>query len=340
MRRFAAVLPALGLVVLASRAEAGPGPGVRTSTGTPANHAATPAAPPPNAVLPMGRSVGTPTEGHLQGGAHLDTTPQIRIVTGYQPGDVRWGLGSLVGMLDRASRRVRHQFPDAVMSVGHLSKQGGGELDRHASHESGRDADVAFYVKNQQGHPVYADQFVKFVANGTAPTWPGAVFDDAKNWALVAAFLDDPVAHVSHIFVAAHLRARLLAYAARVGAPLALQSRAAVTMVQPHGSLPHDDHFHVRISCPAGMTGCIENPALRHVARRAPASRAPAAHPTVAPSTRAPAPAPRTPPPRTAAVPPPAAPRDTIETKEPTEDDVSAIPASTVAPRDDDDDGG
>lgn len=267
---FAAVL---ALLTGTSAASAGPGPGVRTSSGA---HPAAAAAPPP--PMPMGRSVGTPTEGHLIGGAHLATSPQLRIVPAYDNGDVRYGLGSLVGMLDRASRRVRRQFSDAVMSVGHLSKQGGGELDRHASHESGRDADVAFYVKNQAGSPVYADHFVKFAANGTAPTWPGAVFDDARNWALVAALLDDPVAHVSHIFVASHLRARLLAYAARVGAPLALQSRAAVTMVQPHGALPHDDHFHVRISCPAGMTGCVENPAIRRVARARPAARAPAPH--------------------------------------------------------------
>src|SRR5258706_5516159 len=31
-------------------------------------------------------------------------------------------------------------------------------------------------------------------------------------------------------------------------------------MAQPRGSLPHDDHFHIRISCPAAMEGCIELP--------------------------------------------------------------------------------
>jgi penicillin-insensitive murein endopeptidase len=36
--------------------------------------------------------------------------------------------------------------------------------------------------------------------------------------------------------------------------------RAAEIMQQPRGALPHDDHFHVRIACPAHMSGCIENP--------------------------------------------------------------------------------
>lgn len=218
-------------------------------------------------IIPMGRSVGSPTEGHLVGGAHLADAPYLRIVPSYAAGDVRWGLGSLVGMLDRAARSVRRQYPDAVMSVGHLSKQSGGELDRHASHESGRDADVQFYVKNDRGQPVYADHFAAFKGDGTAASWPGAHFDDARNWALVAALLNDPVAHVSHIFVATPIRARLLAYAARMGVAESLRDRAALTMVQPHGSLPHDDHFHVRISCPSGMTGCVEFPTISRVAR-------------------------------------------------------------------------
>jgi len=273
----------LVLTTASTTALAGPGPA------RPA-HPVTNVATPP-AVLPMGRSVGSPTSGHLVGAARLADAPYLRIVPTYVPGDVRWGLGALVGMIDRAARRVRHQYPDAVLSVGHLSRQSGGNLDRHASHESGRDADVAFFTKNGQGQLVFADHFVPFRADGTAPTWPGAVFDDAKNWALVAALLDDPATHVSHIFVAAPLRARLLAYADRLGAPAALRVRAAMTMVQPHGSLPHDDHFHVRISCPAGMTGCIENPVVARFARRPHAARAPASR-TAAPAAHATAPPP------------------------------------------------
>jgi penicillin-insensitive murein endopeptidase len=166
-------------------------------------------------------------------------------------------------MIDHAARAVRKQFPDAVLSVGHLSRPGGGEIDRHASHESGRDADIGFYVKNQHGKTIYADHFVAFKADGAAPTWPGAQFDDAKNWALIAAIAGDARARVSHIFVASPLRTRLLQYAEKIGAPSAIRARAAELMAQPKGSLPHDDHFHVRIACPPGMDKCIEQPLAR-----------------------------------------------------------------------------
>jgi len=233
------------------------------------------------------KSIGSPTHGQLVGGVHLPDAPYLRVVPAYSGGDVRWGLDALVGMIDRSAKSVRKHYPDAILSVGHLSRRGGGEIDHHASHESGRDVDIAFYVKDTKGKQLLPSRFVAFTGDGKAPTMPGAHFDDARNWQLVVSLLSDPVARVSHVFVAAPLRARLLGYAERIGAPQNLRVRAAEVLMQPHGSLPHDDHFHVRIACPHGMQGCVEQPEAHtshHVATRgAPPARAhahapPAAH--------------------------------------------------------------
>jgi penicillin-insensitive murein endopeptidase len=115
---------------------------------------------------------------------------------------------------------------------------------------------------SQTGRPLYSDHFVPFKGDGTAPSWPGAYFDDARNWALVDALVTDPHARITYLFVATPIRARLLAYAERLGVPLAVRSHAAELLMQPHGSLPHDDHFHVRIGCPEGQQGCIELPTM------------------------------------------------------------------------------
>jgi penicillin-insensitive murein endopeptidase len=215
------------------------------------------------AALRFGRSIGSPTEGHLLGGAHLTETDYLRVMPADTAGDVRWGLEPLVSMVDRAARTVRREFPQAIGSVGHLSREGGGDIDRHRSHESGRDADVGFYIRSATGRQLLPSHFVSFRGDGTASSWPGAYFDDAKNWALVRSLITDPQAHVTHLFIAAPLRGRLLAYAERTGAPSMLRVRAAELMQQPRGVLPHDDHFHVRIGCPAHMSGCVENPAAR-----------------------------------------------------------------------------
>jgi penicillin-insensitive murein endopeptidase len=236
----------------------------RVAAVTPApgfDHAAARAADVPSGHF--GRSIGSPTAGRLIGGAHLVESEYLRIEPNDTAGDVRWGLEPLVSMLDRAGRSMRRQFPGAVLSVGHLSRAGGGDVDRHRSHESGRDADVGFFVRSATGHQLLSPHFVAFRGDGEAPSWPGAYFDDAKNWALVAAMVADAEAHVTHLFVAAPLRARLLAYAERAGAAQETRMRAAELMQQPRGVLPHDDHFHVRIACPAHMTGCVENPTTR-----------------------------------------------------------------------------
>jgi penicillin-insensitive murein endopeptidase len=133
---------------------------------------------------------------------------------------------------------------------------------------------------------------VPFVADGTAPSWPGARFDDARNWSLVAAIVGDGHAKVTHIFVATPIRERLLAYAAKIGASPAIRSKAAEVLAQPRGSLPHDDHFHVRIGCPSGMDKCIELPLAKHHGHGgALASHGHPAHPS-SHAAAAPAPAP------------------------------------------------
>jgi penicillin-insensitive murein endopeptidase len=90
-------------------------------------------------------------------------------------------------------------------------------------------------------------------------TIPGARFDVAKNWLLLQNLLLDRHARVSHVFVAEPIKHALLAHARTRGVAHALYVRAALVMMQPTGGLPHDDHFHVRISCPASMRKtCVE----------------------------------------------------------------------------------
>jgi penicillin-insensitive murein endopeptidase len=206
------------------------------------------------------KSIGAPNRGKLEGGAHLEPGPHLRVVGTYALGDARWGVRELVDAIDRAAREVRKRYPDAVLGVGHLSHKDGGEIDRHHSHESGRDADLAFYLGDPTGKPVAKDRFLTVLPNGVAAADGHLRFDEGRNWALVSALVSDPKARVTHIFVVNHLRTRLLAYAARVNAPPALRARIAEVMMQPHHALPHDDHFHVRVACPQGSPDCIEWP--------------------------------------------------------------------------------
>jgi hypothetical protein len=118
---------------------------------------------------------------------------------------------------------------------------------------------------------------------------------------------------------------------------------AAEVLQQPRVALPHDDHFHVRIGCPSGMSGCVENPVARG---RRPASsetrlRAHTGEAADLPSVHGRRPGASralvTPPPSRAHPPPSeteAAPPDELQTGEPSRE-PDAPPASVPAALDD-----
>jgi penicillin-insensitive murein endopeptidase len=202
--------------------------------------------------------VGSPTSGQLFNGERLEDSPALRVCPAFARGDVRWGVDSFVRALSRAARVVRSKHEGSVLNVGHLSRLGGGDVERHVSHESGRDADVGFYVRGPSGRSVLLDRFVAFGPDGKARDGSGHSFDDARNWLFVRTLLEDPTIRVTNIFVAKALRARLLVHASRVGEPSALRVRAANVLSEPRGVLPHDDHFHVRVGCAPYMQACVE----------------------------------------------------------------------------------
>ncbi|NUP07004.1 MAG: hypothetical protein HOW73_13200 [Polyangiaceae bacterium] len=197
------------------------------------------------------RSVGSPDEGKLVGGQRIERNKALRLI-----GSLRFALPGLVGMLERGAESVAKRHPGSILTVGDLSAQGGGDVDGHRSHESGRDADVGFYLM-KNGKPFLPPRFAVIDEKGVAMGFNGVRFDDARNWALIQSFLSDRDGRVLQIFVAKHLRARLLAHAARVGASPGVRARAAEVLMQPRKALPHDNHFHVRIACPRGDEACI-----------------------------------------------------------------------------------
>jgi hypothetical protein len=174
----------------------------------------------------------------------------------------KWAIPALLSVLDRAARIVAHKFPGSVLELGELSRRDGGPISSHLSHQNGRDADIGFYLDDLDGQPLRAPKFIRCLGSGEGRDDPTVRFDDERNWAFVRAILQDPRYEVRQIFIYAPLRARLLAYAAKIGAPHDIRAKAAAAMMQPANALPHDDHFHIRISCPADQIelGCSDLP--------------------------------------------------------------------------------
>lgn len=196
----------------------------------------------------MSLSVGTPTNGWQIRAKLLRESESLFIQD--KSKDYAYGHPALVLMLHRTSKQIARQTPGSVLLVGDLSRENGGPLAGHRSHQSGRDADVGFFVRNLAGQSVRLDRLIAFDRRGLARDGTPVRFDDYRNWLLVQLWLKDTRAELQHVFVARHLRRRLLDFARARSAFRKYAEPAAKLMRQPTNSLPHDDHFHVRIACP------------------------------------------------------------------------------------------
>lgn len=209
---------------------------------------------------PSSRSIGVPDRGRLQDGVQLGSTPHLFLRDGRR--EAMFGTEELVGLIGRAAAAVGESQPGPKLIVGDLSRARGGRLHPHRSHRSGRDVDLGFYLVDEEGHSVQAARFVNLRRNGCGRIGEQRYcFDAARNWALVAAAVMDPVARVQYVLVAPDIRRRLLAEGERIGAPAELRERVS-TVTAPHsGSHAHRSHFHVRIYCSVGdRPECIDEP--------------------------------------------------------------------------------
>lgn len=203
-------------------------------------------------------SVGSTNRGRLEHAVELRPSERIQLKDGAR---LRFGTAELVGLIERATAHVDRVLPGSRLTVGDLSAREGGAFPPHASHQSGRDADVGFYLLGEDDRPIVAPVLIRVRADG--PVVRGGItyrFDVARNWELVAALATDDLAPVQHVFVAFPLRQAILRHGAESGAPRELLDRVDVLLSQPTDGGAHRSHFHVRIYCPGDDAECVDRP--------------------------------------------------------------------------------
>ncbi len=204
----------------------------------------------------MSLSVGAPNHGSQLRAKRLKKSTYLKIRD--RSKERTYGHPSLVLMLDRSAKQVAKARPGSQLLVGDLSTELGGGLSGHHSHQSGRDADVAFYARDARGKMVTLDRFVAFDSDGNAKDGSGLVFDDDRNWLLVMGWARDARADLAYVFISNPLRARLLAYAQKRAEYRQYIPLVTGHFMQPENAEPHDDHFHVRIRCPRDQEGLCQ----------------------------------------------------------------------------------
>ncbi len=201
-------------------------------------------------------SVGSPNRGWLVRGAHLESDANLLVKPSSVPNS--YGTDELVGLLHRIADRIAAEAPGLRLHVGDLSADGGGRHRPHRSHRTGRDADVGFYLSGEDGRPHLGPRFLDIDREGVARADPSVRLDEEHTWRVVELLVTELDVPVQTIFVAPHVRARLLDAGRRLGASDETLARAEAVLTPERA---HTNHMHVRIYCPIGdVPRCDETP--------------------------------------------------------------------------------
>lgn len=207
------------------------------------------------------RSVGDVTSGWIVGAVPVPESSCLKILPRQRARGLRYGSGPLMELLAAGSRAVCEEGRPGALWVGNVGRFGGGDIPWSVSHNSGRDADLAFLSTDPQGRPVDPPGFLHFGDDGRSLAYGGWYrFDVARNWAVIEALLRHPAAEVQYLFVSNGLRSLLLRHAAETGVHPSVRQRAAAVLRQPGPEIPHNDHLHVRIFCSPDdlASGCVD----------------------------------------------------------------------------------
>jgi penicillin-insensitive murein endopeptidase len=207
-------------------------------------------------------SVGRPGHGgHIIDGVRLPDRGE-----GFFTRDVwktrgnRYGTDELVDLLTGVARRMATRSKQRLV-VADLSAHGGGDVRTwHRSHQSGRDVDLLYYMRDRDGKPMEPDAMHVFDATGRAKDGSGITVDVPRTWQLVREVLTAPEAPVQYVFMYAPIASLLIEHARSIGEPEPVVAKARKALRQPGDSARHDDHLHVRVYCAQADKpfGCVD----------------------------------------------------------------------------------
>jgi penicillin-insensitive murein endopeptidase len=217
-------------------------------------------------------SYGRPSRGYLIDGVKLPergdgyTSREMWITRGN-----RYGTNELVELLKNVSKRMKKHVKDARLVIADLSGNGGGAATKfHRSHQTGRDVDILYYMRDIEKRPHEPHAMISVDRTLTSKDGLGYTIDVPRTWKLVKELLTAQEAYVQYIFMYQPIAQQIVEHAQRIGEDPVIIARAIKACRQPGDSAPHDDHMHVRIYCPAEdrAFGCVDIGPLDLLAER------------------------------------------------------------------------
>ena len=196
---------------------------------------------------PHSVSIGSPTKGWLAYPERLKASDRLAVRE-----KANYGAREMVDAIRNAADKVHAEFPNSPkLPVGDLSRKGGGPFRPHVSHQSGRDADIGYYLAKD-----HSERWLKHASRST--------LDVPRTWTFLASMMDG--GKVEYIFVEYALQRGLYNYARDVKKLTSAQLEATFSYPRGRGSRTgiirhlkgHADHMHVRFYAPESIVAVNE----------------------------------------------------------------------------------
>jgi penicillin-insensitive murein endopeptidase len=184
-------------------------------------------------------SLGRPNAGGLLNGVPMPAGERWEVVDATRAFATRETVAYLVAAIDK----VHRQFPEShPLYIGHMSRERGGPMRPHRSHQSGRDVDISYYYRPDKA------EWYRPATEGT--------LDLARSWAFVRALVTET--DVEYVFINTSVQRLLKEYALSIGEDpgwlneiFQYRSRHPEPIVR--NAWGHRTHMHVRFYNPGAQ---------------------------------------------------------------------------------------
>ncbi len=190
-----------------------------------------------------GQSYGIPQDGRLSDAVPMPKAKGIHL----RRPERAYGTGELVWHLVTAVAAVKRAFAGTKdIAIGDLSTPDGGPLRGHKSHQSGLDADIAYYTMGQRTQRHFRDATPESL-------------DVARTWTFIETLLEQ--GRVQYMFIDHSLQRALYEHAREHGSARWRKPESLARVFQyplpswvPSGIIRHEpnhkDHIHMRVRRP------------------------------------------------------------------------------------------
>ncbi len=178
----------------------------------------------------------------------------------FQPRDRGYGTLDMVSLITAAGKKIHREMPATEsLQIGDISDANGGQLGGHGSHQNGLDADIVFLRRNHRSMDPTTQKTTSTGFDEDFVDSRGVVtknLDIEANWKLIQILVD--TGRVDRIFVDHRIKNAFCAYAVANGR----RAKWAETLRKLRHWPNHQDHMHLRITCPEKSLDCKPTSAI------------------------------------------------------------------------------